>query len=186
VKDTEGLETEIVTAIRRIMRAVELRSREIIGQCGVTGPQLVVLQAVAKLENGSVTTIARNVHLGHATVTRILTRLENRKLVERTRGSGDRRTVHAVLTERGKETVANAPSLLQDEFREELAKLEDWEQTTLLSSLQRVATMMDAESLPAEPLLTTSPVAAKSEGAAGSDASESAPAGKNGEDALEE
>lgn len=186
MKDTEGLEIEIVAAIRRIMRAVELRSREIVEQCGLTGPQLAVLQAAARLEKGSVTTIARNVHIGRATVTRILTRLENRKLVERVRGGRDRRTVHTILTERGKEIVANAPSLLQDEFREELVRLEDWEQTTLLSSLQRVATMMNAESLPAAPVLTTGPIAKKGDKVAGLDASESASQGTNGEEALEE
>jgi DNA-binding MarR family transcriptional regulator len=186
MKDIEGLEIEIVAAIRRIMRAVELRSRQIVEQCGLTGPQLAVLQTAARLGKGSVTAISRNIHIGRATVTRILTRLENRKLVERVRSGHDRRTVHIVLTEGGKEIVANAPSLLQDEFREELARLEDWEQTTLLSSLQRVATMMDAESLPAAPVLTTGPISAKSETGADSDANETASAKKHDESALED
>jgi hypothetical protein len=43
---------------------------------------------------------------------------------------------------------------LQDRFRRELAKLEQWEQTQLLASLQRIASMMDAEEIEAAPVLT--------------------------------
>jgi DNA-binding MarR family transcriptional regulator len=161
---SRGLENEIVAAIRRIMRAVELRSRELLEQCGLTGPQLLVLQAVTELKKASVTAIARAVHIGPPTVTRILARLEKRGFVERTRSDSDRRTVYTVATERGREVLARAPSLLQDQFRDELARLEDWKQTGLLSSLQQIAAMMDAESLPAAPVLSAGPIAPTNEG----------------------
>jgi hypothetical protein len=58
------------------------------------------------------------------------------------------------LTGGGAELLEGAPSLLQDRFRRELAKLEQWEQTQLLASLQRIASMMDAAKIEAAPELS--------------------------------
>ena len=51
-------------------------------------------------------------------------------------------------------------SLLQDRFRTKLAKLEEWEQTLTLATLQRIASMMEAEDLEAAPVLVTGSVEA--------------------------
>jgi hypothetical protein len=48
-----------------------------------------------------------------------------------------------------------APSLLQDPFRLELRKLEEWEQTQMLALLQRIAGMMEAEAVDASVALMT-------------------------------
>ncbi len=45
-------------------------------------------------------------------------------------------------------------------------RLEEWEQTTVLATLQRIAAMMDAESLDASPLLVPGPLDAATQGAA--------------------
>ncbi|NLX21458.1 MAG: hypothetical protein GXY55_07270 [Phycisphaerae bacterium] len=59
------------------------------------------------------------------------------------------------VTEVGQRLLAEAPSLLQDRFRLELSRLQEWEQTTILATLQRMAHMMAAEDLDAAPLLVT-------------------------------
>jgi len=52
-----------------------------------------------------------------------------------------------------------APSLLQEQFRDELARLEDWERHWMLAALERIASMMDAEGIDAAAILETGPVA---------------------------
>lgn len=153
-----SIEDQIVAAIRRIMRAVDLHSRHLAEEHGLTGPQLATLQAAARLGEASTGTLARAVHLSGPTVTGILDRLAKRGLVGRTRSGQDRRSVTITLTRSGQEVLAVAPSLLQDRFRHELAKVEDWEQTMILAMLQRIAAMMDAESLDASPVLVPGPV----------------------------
>jgi DNA-binding MarR family transcriptional regulator len=123
-------------------------------QHGLTAPQLAALQAVGELQPVSVSGVARSIHLSLGTVTGIFNRLETRELVKRSRNGRDRRTVMVELTDGGAELLKAAPSLLQDRFRRELAKLEQWEQTQLLASLQRIASMMDAEEIEAAPVLT--------------------------------
>ena len=46
-----------------------------------------------------------------------------------------------------------APQPLQEDFIEKFQALEEWEQSLLLSSMQRIANMMDAERLDAAPVL---------------------------------
>ncbi|HBL47553.1 MAG TPA: hypothetical protein DDZ90_29625, partial [Planctomycetaceae bacterium] len=55
------------------------------------------------------------------------------------------------------------PSLLQDRFRRELLMLQQWEQTQMLSTLQRIASMMDAENIDASPVLSAGDVSTSSE-----------------------
>jgi DNA-binding MarR family transcriptional regulator len=160
------MENQIVAALRRIMRAVDLHSRRLAEEHGLTGPQLATLQAAARLGEASTGALARAVHLSGPTVTGILDRLARRGLVDRARSGQDRRSVTVRLTRSGEDVLAAAPSLLQDRFREELARLEEWEQTLILAMLQRIAAMMDAESLDASPVLVRGPVDAATQAVA--------------------
>jgi DNA-binding PadR family transcriptional regulator len=88
----------------------------------------------------------------------ILDRLERKGLIRRERSDSDRRRVLNSATEEGSALVRKVPSLLQDRFVSELDKLAEWERSLLLSSLQRVATMMQAEELSASPVLVSGPI----------------------------
>jgi len=144
---TFGLEAEILEALRRINRAIEVRSRTLLLNYGLTAPQLTVLQAVARQEPVTPAAVSREVHLGRPTVTGILNRLELRALIQRTKEGEDRRSVHIRLTEAGQRMLAGAPSVLRHDFQKKLAALKDWERTQILASLQRLADMMDVRSL---------------------------------------
>jgi DNA-binding MarR family transcriptional regulator len=86
-------------------------------------------------------------------VTSILDRLEDKGLVERVRSLTDKRAVNPRLTTAGQEILVSAPPLLHEQFITRFEALDDWEKTQILSSLQRIASMMDAESIDAAPLL---------------------------------
>ena len=73
----------------------------------------------------------------------------------RDRSASDRRTVAVTITPEGGRVLRDAPSLLQDRFNSELERLEQFEQTQILATLQRIAWMMDAEDIDAAPLLET-------------------------------
>lgn len=148
-----GVEDDIVRSLRQIMRAVDIQSRRLSEEYGLTGPQLVTLREVRRSGRVAASTLARAVHLSGATMTGILRRLENRGLVSRSRGTTDRRTLKVELTDAGGDVVDRVPSPLQDTFRNELEKLEEWELIQILGTLKRVAFMMDATSIPAAPHL---------------------------------
>lgn len=155
----DQLENEIVATLRRIIRGIDLRSRRLVEEIGLTGPQLLVLREVARVTGGPMAALARSVSLSMPTVSGIVDRLERRGLVRRSRGAEDRRRVAVSLTPQGGRLLRGAPSMLEDRFRSQLAGLEEWEQTQVLATLQRVAWMMDAEALDAAPVLATGPIA---------------------------
>ena len=152
------VEDEIVAALRRIIRAVDLHSRHLVQDVGLTWPQLATLRAAERLGTCSIGGLARAVHVGQATLTGIVQRLERAGYVDRSRHEQDGRSVNVTITSTGRNLLNNAPSLLQDRFHAELAKLKDWERSQTLASLQRIAEMMDVETLDASPLLVAGPV----------------------------
>lgn len=149
-----SLENQVIVALRRITRAIDLHSRGLLHEYGLTAPQLAALKAIGELQPVTIGGVARAIHLSQATLTGIVSRLEKRGLVTRTRSGVDRRSVEVSLTEAGLELRETAPSLLQDRFRNELLRLQEWEQNQLLASLQRIAAMMNAEGIDASPVLT--------------------------------
>jgi len=152
------IEDRIVASIRRIVRAIDLHSRRLVEQHGLTAPQLATLDAARRLETPTVGGLARAVHLSQPTVSGIVDRLERQGLVQRERSTEDRRAVAVRLTTQGERALGEAPSLLQDTFRRNLSRLADWEQSWLLAALERIAAMMDAETLDAAPYFETGPV----------------------------
>jgi DNA-binding MarR family transcriptional regulator len=146
-------EDEIVRALRQIMQAVDLHSRRLLEEYGLTGPQLVTLREVQRSGRVAATSLARAIHLSAPTLTGILRRLENRGLLSRSREEKDRRVMRVELTDAGREMLDRAPSPLQETFRQGLGSLDAGERLQVLVTLKRVAAMMQADAIPAVPPL---------------------------------
>ena len=155
IMQNSDLPDHVLVALRRIIRATDLHSRKLGKKTGLTTPQLVIIQAVGDLKDPTVSDIAKAVSLSLATVTTILNRLERNGIVNRARSSADRRRVIVTLTEEGQSLKSSAPKPLQDSFVDRFTRLESWEQHLIVASLERVATMMDADDLDAAPLLAS-------------------------------
>lgn len=113
----------------------------------------MVLYALNRQGSLTIGQLAQAIKLSQATVTSILDRLLRRGLIERQRSELDRRKVYISLSERGRDTLAKAPTPLQQHFISAYSELEDWEQTLILSSVQRIAHMMDVADMPVAAML---------------------------------
>lgn len=91
---------DILIAVRRITRAIDLRSKRLVKETGLTAPQLVVLTTLRREGQLPPSAIARAVSLSQPTITTILDRLEAAKLVRRERSATDKRNVLASLVRR--------------------------------------------------------------------------------------
>jgi len=144
---------QVLIALRRVIRATDLHSKYLAKTTGLTAPQILLLQAIRSIGQATIGELANKISLSQATVTTILDRLEKRHLVTRKRSDKDKRKVHAYLTEEAIEILINAPLPLQNQFTEQFSGLKEWEKSMIISSLQRVAEMMDAEDISAAPVL---------------------------------
>lgn len=173
------IEEDVLISLRRITRAIDIHSRHLASKFGLTGPQLVCLRVLGRLERTTPSSLAKQVDLSQATVTGIVDRLAARQLVTRRRNEDDRRHVTVAITDAGRALLDAAPSALQEKFAQRLASLSAEEQEFLRLSLRKIVRMMDGEDLDAAPILSTDPEApaelglpVDSEHAASSDAEE--------------
>jgi DNA-binding MarR family transcriptional regulator len=148
---------ESLIALRRILRATELYERSLAQAAGLTPAKLRVLQILASRPGGSTNpkALATQMGVAQATVTALVDKLVEGGLVTRSRSETDRRQTNVVITEAGQAAIDEAPDALQQRFVRAFEVMTDWEQAQLVSSLERVAAMLDADAIDASPVLTT-------------------------------
>jgi DNA-binding MarR family transcriptional regulator len=143
----------LLVSIRKVIRAIDLHSKQLNKSAGLTAPQLLIMQAIRTCNGITSGQIAKQINLSAATVTNILDRLESRGLILRVRSEQDKRRVSLHLTANGEQSLVDAPKPLQEHFIQKFNTLADWEQSLLLSSMERIANMMDATDIDAAPVL---------------------------------
>ena len=132
----------MLATLRQILRAVSLHSRHLIRYVGVTGPQLLLIREIAARSGVLSSELVRTVSMSHATISTVLRRLEEHKFVRRERSATDKRKMHLFVTQKAHRLLRTNPNPLQGQFLQEFSQLELWEQHLLISSIQRVATML--------------------------------------------
>jgi DNA-binding MarR family transcriptional regulator len=148
-------EDSILRSLRRIVRAIDLHSRDLESGFGLTLPQLVCLRVIAASGPMTPSELAREVDLSQATVTGIVDRLARRQYISRRRTSKDRRRVRLAILPAGRDLLEEAPSPLQARFAAELGALPEENQAVIDTMLRQIVRMMGAEGLDAAPLLAT-------------------------------
>ena len=146
---------DLLISLRKIMRSVDLHSKQLVAQYGLTGPQMLLLKYIYEggaegLINSS---LAKKASLSMATITSIIERLEKKGYVKKVRSDTDKRKTYLIATPACQVIMDKRPNLLQEKFIKKFESLKEWEQTLLLSSFERVADMMGAESLDVAPIL---------------------------------
>jgi DNA-binding MarR family transcriptional regulator len=141
-----SIEEQVIIAIRRITRAVDIHSDYMQRNFGLTGPQLTILRVIHRLQPVSAGELAKSANFNRGTLTGILDRLEANGFVSRNRYAPDRRSVILKLTAAGRRVLAEAPYLLRTRFLEELNRMTAPEQAALLNTLEQTARLMEADS----------------------------------------
>jgi DNA-binding MarR family transcriptional regulator len=148
----------ILRALRRIIRGIDLYSRQLAATHRITAPQLVCLLAVVERGPLTVTALSHEIHLSTSTLVGILDRLEEKNLIRRERGRDDRRVVWINPTAEGTRLADHAPSPLQQALASGLNTLPELEQATIALSLERVVDLMEVRHIETAPILDTGPI----------------------------
>lgn len=151
-QDDQSYDLRMLRALRRIMRAIALHSRQLAACSHITAPQLVCLHTV--IANGplTATAISREMHISPSTVIGILDRLEEKGFIRRERGREDRRIVFISATQEGVALAQSAPSPLQTTLANALNDLPELEQATMTLALERLVELMERDpGVPAAP-----------------------------------
>ncbi len=145
----------LLIALRKIIRAIDLHSKQLVTKYGLTGPQMIVLKVICQSGEQLVnsTQLAHEVSLSQATITSILDRLVEKRYIRREKSDIDKRKTYIKPTDRATAVFEQNPTLLQEDFIKQFDGLKDWEQDLMIASLERMADMMHAKSIDAAPVL---------------------------------
>ncbi len=148
--------TDILIKIRKIVRSVDIESKKIQKEYGVSIPQVLCLSYLQNSQNFQSTQgeIRKFLNLNSSTVSGIINRLEKKGFLARLPKGSDKRVVSIALTSAGDKLLSTIPSLLHEQLSERLKKLDDKEIRKVEESLDTLVTLLDIEQVDASPLIT--------------------------------
>lgn len=148
--------TEILIHIRKIVRALNLESKRIQKEFGVSIPQLLCLNYLAESEDYKAThkEVAGFLNLNSSTVSGIVSRLEKKGLVARLPKMGDRRVTYITLTSAGFKLLNHSPRLMHERLATSLQKLPVAQLSQMDSSLRTLIECLGIDQTEASPLFT--------------------------------
>jgi DNA-binding MarR family transcriptional regulator len=139
----QNYEQRILRSLRRITRAVDIYSRRLNLEFGLTTPQMLCLDILSKSNDMILKDLAQTINLGESTVNGIIDRLEAKKYVIRVRSEKDRRKVYLKISSTGKDILTKAPLPLENKVSDSLLLLPVSEQITILNSLERITGLIE-------------------------------------------
>jgi DNA-binding MarR family transcriptional regulator len=148
--------TEILINIRKILRSLNLESKKIQKEQGVSIPQLMCLDFLGSKESYRSTQIeiARFLNLNSSTMSGIVNRLESKGFVARLPNPNDKRTVYIALTANGARLLEASPQLLHKRLSKKLEKLPPDKIQEINNALEILVESLEIEEISASPIIT--------------------------------
>jgi len=146
----------ILIKIRRIVRSINLESKKVQKDFGVSIPQILCLEYVKSSPNFQVKqrSIREHLNLNSSTVTGIIGRLEKKGLLARLPRTGDKRVTIIALTATGDDLLRKTPDLLQQRLSSKLKRLSEDELTKMAAALQLLIDMLEIKEIDEVPLIS--------------------------------
>jgi DNA-binding MarR family transcriptional regulator len=142
--------TAIVQGLRRIVRALHSYSQGVRARYGLTGPQLWALKTLQRTGPIAVGELAEALAVHQSSMSLLLDRLEERRLITRRRRTGDQRVVEVALTSRGVAIAADAPEAAQGRLLHALDAMPSAKVHRLSEAVQELVAAMEAADVHAE------------------------------------
>ena len=145
--------TEILIKIRKIVRSINIESKKIQKEYGVSIPQVLCLNYLKNSDNYQATQgeLRKFLNLNSSTISGIINRLEIKGLVARLPRQGDKRIVNIALTSKGDLLLQQIPSLLQVKLSERLDNLDNNIVIQIFESLEFLVNLLDINDIEAFP-----------------------------------
>ena len=147
---------EILVKLRKIIRSINLESKKIEKELGVSIPQLLILQYLSDQEDykAFAKDIKEYINLNASTISGIISRLEIKGLIAKLPKPNDKRAIYIVLTAKGADLLQKSPTTLQEKLSQRLKKLTPEQLEELNKNIELLTSIMDVEDVDAAPLLT--------------------------------
>jgi MarR family transcriptional regulator, lower aerobic nicotinate degradation pathway regulator len=149
--------TAVMVALRRVVRLFRLADREAESSHGLSAAQLFVLHTLWQAPAHSLADLAARTMTDQSSVSTVVSKLVERKLVKKTHGT-DRRRAELSLTARGEHIVRTAPRLPQALVADTIAAMAPKRRAELVRSLEGFASAIGANEVAPRMLFEDEPV----------------------------
>lgn len=150
------LHRNVFINIRKIVRSLNLESKRIQKEYGVSIPQLLCLTYLSEQENyqSTVTKLSKYLNLNLSTMTGIINRLEKKGLVARLPKAADKRVTPVTITSRGSKMLKDSPDLIHDQLSRKLKQLPEEDLKHIDRALSMLVNYLEIEEVSASSIIT--------------------------------
>ena len=137
--------TDILISIRKIIRSVDLESKRIDKEFGVSIPQLLCLGFLQKQADCKATPkqVKHFLQLNASTVTGILQRLQTKGLIYKMDNPKDKRAPFVVLSVAGERLLNKSPELAHEKLQRKLSNMSNDQLSRLKLALETLSDLME-------------------------------------------
>lgn len=139
---------DALDALRRIVQTLRVLGREAERKVGLSPAQLFALQQLASAPGASVNELAERTFTHQSSVSVVIRKLVERRLVAKVTSPDDRRRVRLALTDSGRALLRRSPEPAQDRLIAGLAALQPLQRQALVQGLTDVAATMSESDTP--------------------------------------
>ncbi|MEH0155789.1 MarR family transcriptional regulator [Limibacter armeniacum] len=148
--------TDILIDIRKIVRSINLESKRIEKQYGISIPQLLCLDYLKNKEdfqasNGELKNFLK---LNASTITGLISRLEKKGLIAKLPKKADKRVSYITITAYGVKLLESIPPLMHERLTQKLQTMPEDELNQMQKSFKQIVKIMDIEDVDAAPIIT--------------------------------
>lgn len=147
---------DILIKLRKIVRSINLESKSVEKEQGVSIPQLLCLQYLAAQNDykTNASKLKAFLNLNASTITGIISRLEKKGLVAKLPNAADKRVTLISLTTGGLELLQKAPITFQQKLSEKLQALPPEKIKTIIEGIDLLTQLMEVDKIEASPIIT--------------------------------
>ena len=154
--EKEDKYSELMINIRKIVRAINLESKRVEKQYGLSIPQLLTLKYLrdSKEFKRSMKELKNYLSLNASTVTGIISRLDSKGFVARLPSVEDKREIPITLTSKGLEIVKKTDESLHERILFKTNAMKKEEYLSILVSLEKIIQIFDIKDIDASPIIS--------------------------------
>ncbi len=148
--------TDVLINIRKIIRSINLESKRIQKEYGISIPQYLCLNFLNNTDEYRATAkeIGMHLNLNASTVSGIISRLEKKGYLAKLPNQSDKRSTYIYLTAIGEKMVTSMPDLLHEKLSKKLKSLSEEDLENLQGAMDLLVSLMGVEDVDASPLIT--------------------------------
>ncbi len=135
--------SQVIMVILHIMRNLRHSGMELLSEVELSYPQILLLYALLENEPCSISELSQRLRITQGVVSRMVERLVEKGIVERTRDKEDRRVVYVSLSQKGRDHAEKMITYHVDRLKRKFLKVKKADRESFLKLLREIDSQLE-------------------------------------------